>query len=175
MNTTEKTTVNSASTITLEPLNSIYTEQVSRLSVDKDQLVFVGSMNDILANVTPYVHPHLVIEQKVVVGFFLIDTHYPQHHSFAAPKSVGVRAFFIDKLHQGKGIGQRTMLALPDYVKTHYPKASDIYLTVNCENSQGYRCYINTLFEDTGELYMGGGAGPQHVMRRKLICTRQNI
>ncbi|MFW1170057.1 GNAT family N-acetyltransferase, partial [Vibrio parahaemolyticus] len=31
-----------------------------------------------------------------------------------------------------------------------------------------YNCYCKCGFEDTGELYLGGPVGPQHVMQRKV-------
>lgn len=155
--------------VTLSLLEGAYAEQVERLSVHQEQLPYVGRMDEILANVNAYVDPHLVIEQDRVVGFFLIDRHYYQYHTFASKNSVGVRAFFIDRQYQGKGLGLSAMLALPNYIRRNYPSINDVFLTVNCQNVNGYKCYIKANFDDTGELYQGGSAGPQHVMRLKLI------
>lgn len=41
-------------------------------------------------------------------------------------------------------------------------------LTVNARNPAARAVYLAGGFADTGELYLGGPAGPQHVMRLPL-------
>lgn len=54
--------------------------------------------------------------------------------------------------------------ALPSYLNESYPERSAVYLTVNCRNVAAYQCYLKAGFQDTGNLYHGGPAGPQHIM-----------
>ena len=60
------------------------------------------------------------------------------------------------------------MEALPGAMTAAYPHADGIGLTVNCKNLHAYKLYELGGFIDTGELYLGGRSGPQHIMRRKL-------
>ncbi len=41
-------------------------------------------------------------------------------------------------------------------------------LTVNVRNQVARRLYLRHGFSDSGQLYLGGNAGPQHVLRLDL-------
>ncbi len=99
-----------------------------------------------------------------VVGIFVIDTAYSSKYDFCPKGAVGLGTFFIDHQYQGKGYGKSTVVALKPYLLEHYPQFRRLYLTVNCQNKSAYHCYFSNGFTDTGELYLGGEAGPQHIM-----------
>lgn len=152
----------------LSPLQKQHHASIDSLSVHDDQLKYVGTLEEILCNVSSTVHPNVVLFKGQVVGFFLIDTTYSQDYAFCQGEALGLRAYFIGKQHQGKGYGKAAMAALATYLNQRYAQAKQIYLTVNCKNPSAYQCYIAAGFEDTETLYYGGAAGPQHVLRLAL-------
>ena len=79
------------------------------------------------------------------------------------------RGFLIDQKHQGKGYGKKAAILLNNYILENYPRFKGIVLTVKCKNKAAYNCYKSAGFFDTNELYHGGPAGPEHIMRMKLI------
>ncbi len=155
--------------ISLQPMSSQHLNQVSELHVAEEQLKFVGTMEEILVNVDNKVHPHVMVnESDKVVGFFLVDTTYGEQYDFAVCGALGLRAFFVDTRYQGSGYGKQAVAALHSYLQKCYERFEFIYLTVNCKNPGAYRCYELNGFKDNGELYHGGPAGPQHIMKMSL-------
>ncbi len=150
--------------LTLAPLSPAYSQQLSKLSVAPEQLKFVGTMEEILCCVTPSVEPHVIVVDEQVIGLFLIDTRYSEEYRFCQAQALGFRAFFIDQQFQGRGYVKQAMQALKDYLQSHYTEFSQVYLTVNCKNLAAYQLYRKVGFNDSGELYYGGAAGPQHIL-----------
>jgi GNAT superfamily N-acetyltransferase len=74
----------------------------------------------------------------------------------------------VDQAQQGKGIAKAMFAALPDHLRAGYPDATEAYLTVNCNNPRARHGYLTGGWGDTGDLYLDGGYGPQHVMRLSL-------
>ncbi len=140
-------------------------EQVIELSVNEDQLKYVGTIEALLEEASDTWHFHVITDGETVVGFFNIDIDYSHNYAFAKPNELGLRAFFIDSSHQGKGYGKSAIAALLTHLQRSYDQHSSIALTVNQKNLGAYKCYLNGGFEDTGELFYGGAAGPQHIMR----------
>ncbi len=151
-------------------MSAEYLEQVAALSIADHQRPFVGTIEEVLANADDKVHPHLVLTGNRVVGIFLIDTSYSVHYDFCPPNTLGFRAFLIDIKCQGLGYGSAVIAQLTDYLSQYYPHYCAVYLTVNCKNPVAYRCYLNNGFSDAGELYLGGAAGPQHIMLKPLVA-----
>ncbi|MDA0149578.1 GNAT family N-acetyltransferase [Vibrio sp. LaRot3] len=151
--------------ITISEMNSDHLAQVSLLKVVEEQEKFVGTMDEILSDVNDEVHPHVILHQDKVVGFFLIDTYYQYGYDFCLQDGLGLRAFFIDATEQAKGYGTRAVEALSGHLSLNYPRFKSVYLTVNCKNPAAYSCYQKAGFMDTGKLYHGGAAGPQHIMQ----------
>ena len=82
--------------------------------------------------------------------------------------SVGLRAFFLDVDWQGRGLGTRAVQACCEDVQARHPDRRLLALNVNCRNVTAINAYRKAGFVDTGELYLGGSAGPQHLMVRRL-------
>ncbi|MEF1291371.1 GNAT family N-acetyltransferase [Vibrio sp. M260118] len=156
--------------ITLTPMTPEYLDQVISLSIAEEQLPFVGTIEEVLANADDEVHPHLVLADGHVVGIFLIDTTYSVHYDFCSPNTLGFRAFLVDIKCQGLGYGSAVIAQLTDYLAPHYSNYNTVYLTVNCENPVAYKCYLNNGFIDSGDVYLGGAAGPQHIMLKSLTA-----
>ncbi len=152
----------------LAPLGEQHYSGLESLRVHPEQRKFVGTLNEILCNVSPSVRPNVVLFDNQLVGFFLIDSAYSARYEFCQGAALGLRAFFIDQQRQGQGLGKAAMAALAPFIKQHYPHADQLYLTVNCQNPAAYACYIGAGFCDTDTLYHGGAAGPQHILRLAL-------
>lgn len=139
------------------------------LSVEDDQRQFtVSDIRKAIERADEHEHLHLILRDNNVVGFFILDTQYAERYDFCPEQSLGIRGFLIDYRHQNQGIAQQALSQLPMYAATHYPEVQHLYLTVNCRNLPAYRCYVKSGFRDSGELYLGGAVGPQHIMSQTI-------
>jgi RimJ/RimL family protein N-acetyltransferase len=77
---------------------------------------------------------------------------------------VGVRALYVDREHQGRGIGTAMVRAMPELARELYPDAERLALTVNVTNPIAVAVYLRAGFTDTGRIYRGGALGPQQVL-----------
>ncbi|EAQ64337.1 hypothetical protein MED121_04438 [Marinomonas sp. MED121] len=154
--------------ITIERLNESHLEDVRQVSLADEQVKFAGTAEEFLEDGSDFIHLHVIKHDGVLVGFFKIDTAYSDSYTFCQQNALGLRAFVIDVNQQGKGIGTGAVKALFTYLKQRYSGFDLIYLTVNCKNPGAKMCYLKGGFEDTGEQYLGGEAGPQYIMVGKL-------
>lgn len=163
--------MNNEATIYFQRLQREDFGKLNALSVGDDQVRYVGTTLGLKERACETSHYHFIFQDNQVVGFFNIDTVYDQTYEFAEPGELGLRAFFIDKRFQGKGLGKASAKALKGYLAKVYSDRPSIALTVNCKNPAAYRAYLLGGFADTGELYHGGKAGPQHIMRMAIHCV----
>ncbi|MFB9217383.1 GNAT family N-acetyltransferase [Vibrio sinaloensis] len=154
--------------IEIKPVQVMDYEKVKNLQVSDAQLQYVGTAEELLPLLNQSVTAHGIYSGAEMVGVFLLDTGYDEDYLFADAGAIGVRGFLVDQSQQGRGIGTRTVLELSDYIKLNFPKAGSVFLTVNCKNPAAKKCYENGGFLDTQELYHGGSAGPQHIMKLAL-------
>lgn len=143
-------------------------QQVLGMSVSPEQRPFVGTTRQLLDERESGWHYHLFVDQDEVIGFFNIDTKYSERYEFTRSHELGLRAFLVDQKHQGKGYATKMLQQLPHWLQRHYPKSNSICLTVNAKNTVAKGLYLRMGFEDSGELYLGGQAGPQHILRMAL-------
>jgi len=155
--------------INIEKLNASHMSELHNITLAKEQIKFASTVEAFLADGSETTHLHIIKHDDDVVGFFKIDTAYSSTFSFCSEPSVGLRTFVIDAKLQGKGIGSNAVKALIPYLKEYYPDYHSLYLTVNCQNPGAVICYQKAGLQDTGELYLGGSAGPQHIMKAKII------
>ncbi len=146
----------------------IYDEILESLSVKDDQLQYVGQIAYLLNNREDGWTYHLVLYRGDVVGFFNIDEMYGDKYEFALASTLGFRAFLIDQHKQGHGIGSKVLAILKSYCEKLYPERKSLTLTVNCKNESAYKLYLGAGFIDEGQLYYGGAAGPQHILKLAL-------
>ena len=155
--------------VTIERLAQAQIESVKKVKLAEEQVKFAGTAEEFLKDASETTHLHIIKLDNEVVGFFKLDTAYGESYEFCPESGVGLRAFAIDNSQQGKGVGTCAVKALFPYLKEHYASSFEfIYLTVNLKNPGAIACYEKAGFEKTGELYLGGAAGPQHIMRGKL-------
>lgn len=140
---------------------------VLALAPRPEQEVFSGRARDTLplAEQTASRHPYAMVEQDRPVGFLVLD----DAPSDADPTAdLLLRGFFVDAAHQGRGVAGRALEALPAAALALRPEARSVVLTVNVRNTAAHTAYVRHGFADTGELYLGGAAGPQHLLRLAL-------
>jgi GNAT superfamily N-acetyltransferase len=142
--------------------------EVLHLALGPGQADFVGAIGDMVTDPLPARDFHAVRHGDQVVGFFKIDRDYAPTHAFAEVHGWGLRGLLIGAQYQGRGFGRALLTALPGYLTRRYPGQTLYYQTVNCRNTRAHGAYLSGGWTDTGELYHGGSAGPQHILRLDL-------
>jgi len=153
------------------PVTPEFANAVRALRVSPAQQPFIGdiafNLDDALRDANSEAIAILV--GATAVGFYRLDFR----PTIVARRSigeaaVGLRAFFLDVGWQGRGLGTRAVQACCDDLRARHPDRRLLALNVNCRNVAAINAYRKAGFVDTGELYLGGSAGPQHLMVRKL-------
>jgi RimJ/RimL family protein N-acetyltransferase len=80
------------------------------------------------------------------------------------PSAVLFRAFYIAPEHQGRGHATAAVKATRAYVRQRLPGVTRVVLGANHRNPVAVAAYLRGGFVLTGEDYLGGLIGPQHVM-----------
>ena len=158
----------SASDLQLAPLGRDDFARVSHIIVAPDQIRFSGTVHEAFRANEDDVDFHAILLDDHPFGFFKIDRHYAKRIGLAKQGELGLRAFLIDLGQQGQGIGTRAVRALPGYLRGLYPQATALTLTVNIINPAARAAYLRGRFEDTGQIWPHGSAGPQHFLRLPL-------
>ena len=150
--------------VVLVPVDAQLRAKVLRLAPFPRQEPYSGAASRTLPDAEAHAdrHPVAVLLQGSPVGFFVLDAGVLDY----APRrgTLGLRALFIDRGHQSRGIGSAALAKLPDYVRRHHPDATAVALTVNIDNDVAIHVYRGAGFVDTGEMYHGGRLGPQRVL-----------
>ena len=154
--------------IAIAPLPADQTQDVLHLELQAWQQGFVHPISQMVQEINADVDFHIIRKHDQVVGFFKTDRAYDQAHEFAKTGELGLRGFLIGAQFQKQGIGRATMAALPRYLRKIYPDQPTVVLTVNCKNPAALRAYLGGGFRDEGEIYHGGNAGAQHILRLAL-------
>ncbi|MEP1327172.1 GNAT family protein [Pseudophaeobacter sp.] len=159
--------------ISLRPVSPEDFDLVCHIQVEADQILFSGTVAQAFAANEEGVDFHAILDQDRPdhdrpVGFFKLDWLFHQQYGFAQANELGLRAFMIDRRHQGKGVATAAVRTLKSYIPGLYPSHKAVVLTVNMQNVPAIRCYKAGGFVDTGDIYPHGMAGPQHIMRLDL-------
>ena len=153
--------------IRLAPLSKDDFQRVRHIWIPEDQVLWAGSIQQAFGMEEPEVDFHIIETPTRIIGFFKLDRGFDRN-AFAHPGELGIRAFKINHADQGQGHAGRAVAELAAYLRQHYPGHESAALTVNMQNPAAIACYLKGGFEDTGEIYTGGIAGPQHVLRLQL-------
>ena len=149
------------------PPSGALREAALRLAPRPEQEEFSGRADQTLplAERDPARRPYVLVEGGAPVAFLILD----QTRTDADPTAdLLLRGFFVDAAAQGRGVATRAVAGLPDVVRRDFPSARSVVLTVNVRNPAARAVYLRGGFVDAGELYLGGSAGPQHVLRLEL-------
>ena len=155
--------MNSETGITLRRYLAADRPAVLGLSVTDPQAAFVEPMAETLSTTALQRDNFVIAADDGVVGFFQIDCSSGAQR---IANSLELHEVIVDASHQEKDMA--FVFALQDFLRREYPVWDDVCLTVNCKNMGAYRLYELGGFTDTGELYLEGRSGPQHVMRLDL-------
>lgn len=154
--------------INIERLCASHTDAVKKIRLAEEQVRFAGTAEEFLSDGSDSMHQYVIRHDETIVGFFRIDTAYASQYPFCPQDALGLRGFVIDEGCQRQGIGTAAVKALFPYLKQSYPESGSVFLTVNCQNPVARHCYQKSGFTDTDEHYLGGPAGPQHIMFAEL-------
>jgi RimJ/RimL family protein N-acetyltransferase len=153
-------------TVTLAVVGDVLAPAVLRLRPLPEQERFSGVPRDTLpaARTAPGREPVVVLDGGAPVGFMVLDRDPAFGAVVRATQTLGVLAFFVDRYHQGRGVGTAALRALPAFVAGRYPDVRHLALTVNVANPVAVRAYRRAGFRDTGRFDYSGPYGPQHVL-----------
>lgn len=150
-------------------LRQVAKDDLARLSgLRQNPGQYANDGAEMILDPTPGISFHEILRDGDTVGMFKLDPLYHQRHDFADPFSIGLRGMLIDRAHQGQGIAQAALRQLPTHIRPLHPLVRQVVLTVNLLNPAGYAAYLKAGFADLGQIYYGGGQGPQHILRLPL-------
>ncbi|WP_224815827.1 GNAT family N-acetyltransferase [Hasllibacter sp. MH4015] len=138
------------------------------IAVLPEQEVYCGTVAEAFAENPARFDLHGIFEGDVPVGLFKIDRAYHYNIPICARDALGLRAFMIDHAHQGRGIATAAVRVMKAHLAAEYPDRPCVDLTVNHRNIAARACYLKGAFEDTGEDWLEGRAGPQDLLRMRL-------
>jgi RimJ/RimL family protein N-acetyltransferase len=151
--------------VCLAPAGPELRARLLALAPRPEQERFSGRLTETLpaAEADPEREPVAILEGDEPVGFFVLHRGPAAGELAPERRDVLLRAFLVDAAAQGRGIATRALEALPGFVAERLPGVRRIVLSVNVRNPVAIRTYQRAGFADSGALYGGGSAGPQHV------------
>ncbi|MGY2893554.1 GNAT family N-acetyltransferase [Deinococcus sp. UYEF24] len=157
--------------VAVVPVTPALRASVLALSCLPEQTQFSGQMPELLeaAEAAPGSEAMAVVSGEQVVGSYRLDfmPRAVAARNFGEP-SAGLRGFFIDGQFQGRGLGRSAMEAMIEDLRRRHPAVRVLALSVNQRNLVARQLYLRSGFQDHGEAFLGGSAGPQDVMVRRL-------
>ncbi len=150
----------------IKELKSDFREFLGRIYIDSE---YIDPLADIINKVSekssePLSLPYGVFLNEEMVSFFTLDFSNPPVEFLAGDKgSCWLDSFFIAKEFQGKGLSKIILFQIICSLSKWQPAINRLNLTVNFKNHIAKTTYLNCGFADTGEIYSGGPAGPQHI------------
>ncbi|MGI9464598.1 MAG: GNAT family N-acetyltransferase [Aestuariivirgaceae bacterium] len=147
--------------IKLRAMTEADRDAVLRLQVSPEQGAFVDPLVETLATTALRNDNYVMEAAGEIVGYFQIDSSSGKQ---TMADNLELHEVLIDVAHQGKGYGKLFIQQLRAFLTETYPDWSSVCLTVNCRNTHAYRLYAFGGFIDTGDLYLEGRSGPQHIM-----------
>lgn len=137
-------------------LSRVQREQLSDLQVHPGQVRFAGDIASalyILLGVDSDDRRGIaLLVQDAPKAFMLIErgAHLP---AWAEPDAVTLNALQVDWRCQGQGLGRFCMSALPPLVRTLWPQARRLQLSVDPDNQAAIGLYLATGWVRSGEGY----------------------
>jgi RimJ/RimL family protein N-acetyltransferase len=121
-----------------------------------------------VARAEPARHPVAILERGRPVGFFVLDEAYPALALAASPRPVGLRGFFVDGAHQGRGVATAALRGLAAHVRERLPGATSVLVQVAPDNPGARNVYVAAGFVSTGATWDHGPSGPQEALELTL-------
>jgi len=134
-----------------------------------EQMQFTSPVERALARMQFDEKAFVIYDEDIAVGFFTLKpSHSDAVEELRSDTRLTLQSFMIDERRQARGYAKRALGQLPALARQYFANIESIGLSVNCRNEIAYRLYQKNGFLDTGELYYGGSAGPQHVMLMEI-------
>lgn len=153
--------------VALRPDDTALRAAVVLLAPTAEQQVFAGRAALTLpgADADPMRTPFAVLDSGRAIGFGVLDRRgYLDELVDTPERAVLLRAFYLDVAAQGGGRGTAAAALVPALAAQEHDDVELVVLTVNVRNPVAVRAYARAGFVDTGTRYLGGGAGPQHLL-----------
>ena len=141
---------------------------VQQLSAAQRRFVKPAAESLALGDADPDRHSVAILVGAQPVGMFALDRGGYFREFDDDPRAILLRAFYVANEFQGRGYARGAIAALPEFVRDELPDVRRVVLTVNHQNPAAIRVYLAGGFIDTAEDYLGGDAGPQHVLELLL-------
>src|SRR5665213_1620263 len=159
--------------VELREINKTVFTNAAGLKVHPDQMKFVcEDLNEYVRSwrEDPQHLCYSIESKDKPIGFFALDFNLDRHTAYvpAAEDFCVLRCFFIDERSQGQGFAREALARIPALVRNSHPTIEKIYLTVNEKNPTAFKLYERGGFVGLEKRYLGGAAGPQHVMVLEL-------
>lgn len=116
--------------------------------------------------------PVVILFEDKPVGFFVLHNSGEIYDFTENDNAIFLRAFSIDRKHQGKGYAKLAMSSLPKFVRYYFPKVVEIVLTVNENNLAAKRLYEKSEFVYKGK-NKKGRSGIELGMHYSLMADKQ--
>jgi len=143
----------------------------SKITVFEEQARFIPSMAELLnrfigRDAEAYVYLAGARCDGRAAGIIVVTPTYET----ADLKSDGsslcwVDTLAVDKQFQRRGVGKKLLEHSIAVIKSRHDV---LCLTVDIRNISAKAMYLKSGFQDSGELYLGGSAGPQHILQYEL-------
>lgn len=128
--------------------------QVRALTLSAAQIEYAGTMDRAIAACEAAdpdaVAGLAIVHQGRPVGFVVLSRKAALP-AWAAPASVALTAMRIDAAVQGQGIGQAALWAVDGWLRTHWPDAQSLALSVDDDNLAGRRAYARAGYAEYAE------------------------
>lgn len=152
------------SEVKLETFQTNHLEYLEAYNLTESQLKFTAHPRDALKTCETDKGrlPVVILSNGVPAGFFVLyqGEEIPTYTS--NPNALLLRAYSVALPFQGRGIAQRSLELLPDFVRRNFPQVNEIVLAVNVRNEGAQRVYLRAGFEDSGRRVVGR-MGEQYV------------
>jgi len=153
--------------ISIAPLPRQQIERVAHLILTEPQYPFVGEILDMTAERDPDTDFHCGLRGNTYVGYFKTDNDLSRKIPELPEGTFGFRGLLIGGQYQGLGYGSALLTALPDYLRTRFPKADSIWLSVDKDNERAINVYEKCGWVTSG-IERDGRSGQEQVMRLDL-------
>lgn len=151
---------------------------VSHIEIKENQSSFVSSPVQVLTFIQEVGDPKINCPYQIeasgkTIGFFTLNFYCPlvagaDPFFFGGENDCRLESFMIDRKFQGKGFGKAALTEIVAFLSKNHPEIRSLKLSVNFLNDKAKSLYLKFGFHDTGEIFKGGTAGPQHIYRLDL-------
>lgn len=141
-----------------ETLRAVQREELELLELPQAQKMFAGdifgALNTLVSASVDQVRGFALLVDDTPRGFFLLKRG-PLLPPWADADAVTLHALMIDVEWQGRGLGKHCLRSLPELVRTLWPDARQLMLSVDPENQPAMKLYLALGWVDGGTAYRG--------------------